>query len=132
MPREFSRTERVGEQIHRELAELIQRELKDPRVGMITLSGVEVSRDFGHAKIWFTVFGEAEAAREAQAGLQHAAGFLRRELARRMRLRVVPELHFHYDDTQARGAHLTALIDQAIADDESKHQDGDSGLTEEK
>lgn len=121
MPREFSRTLRVGEQIRRELAELI-RKVKDPRVGNVTFGEVEVSKDLAHAKVYFTVLGGgAEQARESAQGLNHAAGFLRRELGRVMRLRIVPELRFVYDDTQEKGARLSALIDQAVRADRERH-----------
>ncbi|SIT66191.1 ribosome-binding factor A [Ectothiorhodosinus mongolicus] len=117
MAREFSRAQRVGDQIQRELAELIREQLKDPRVGMVTLAGVDVSRDLAHARVYFTVLGDQSVIDSSVEGLRRAAGFLRRELGRRMRLRMVPELHFHYDDTQERGARLSALIDQALAED---------------
>lgn len=121
MPREFSRTLRIGEQIRRELAELV-RKVKDPRVGNVTFGEVEVSKDLVHAKVFFTVLGaEAEQARETGKGLNHAAGFLRRELGRVMRLRVVPELRFVYDDTQEKGARLSALIDEAVRSDRERH-----------
>lgn len=123
MPREFSRTLRVGEQIHRELAELIRVELKDPGIGMVTLGDVEVSRDLAYAKVYYTVFGEQAAIETSSAALRRAAGFLRRELARRMRLRVVPELRFIYDDSQARGARLDALITQAVREDRERHSE---------
>jgi ribosome-binding factor A len=123
MPRDFPRTERVGDQIQRELADLIRLQVKDPRVGMVTLAGVEVSRDLAHAKVWFTVLGDAKQVADTTEGLQRAAGFLRRELGRRMRLRMVPHLHFQYDDTQERGARISALIDQAVAEDRARHPD---------
>jgi ribosome-binding factor A len=126
MPKEYSRTERVGEQIHRELAELLREGVKDPRVGMLTLAGVEVSRDFSHAKVYFTVLGGEEAVRSTTEGLRHAAGFLRRELGRRLHIRVIPELHFVYDDTQEKGARLSALIDRAVAEDRARHTDDDA------
>lgn len=115
MAKEFSRTRRVGEQMQRELSELIQRELKDPRVGMITITGVEVSRDMSHAKVFVTVLGGGEhSVEESLATLGHAAGFLRHELGQRMKLRIIPELHFFYDASIERGAHLSALIDKAV------------------
>ena len=114
MAKEFSRTRRVGEQMQRELSELIQRELKDPRVGMITVTGVEVSRDMSHAKVFITVLGVDHPIEETLATLKHAAGFLRHELGQRMKLRIIPELHFFYDASVERGAHLSALIDKAV------------------
>lgn len=123
MPRDFSRSQRVGDQIQRELAELIREQVKDPRVGMLTLSGVEVSRDLAHAKVFFTVLGDKDAIEGTTQGLRQAAGFLRRELGRRMRIRTVPELHFQYDDTQEKGARISALIDEAVASDRARHPD---------
>ena len=121
MPREFSRTRRVGEQIQRELAELVRAELKDPRLGMVTIQAVEVTRDLGHAKVFFTVLGNKGPVQESQAVLQHAAGFLRGELGRRMVIRSVPQLHFVYDESVERGSRLSHLIDEAVASD--RHAD---------
>jgi ribosome-binding factor A len=115
--KEFSRSRRVGEQIQRELAELVQRELKDPRLGMITISAVEVSRDMSVAKVFFTVLGEGHDEKESLEGLERAAGFLRRELGHRMRLRSVPELRFQYDHSIEKGSRLSALINEAVASD---------------
>lgn len=123
--RDFHRSDRVGDQIQRELAELIRLEVKDPRVGMITLADVEVSRDLAYAKVFFTQLGGEEKGREAQQGLNHAAGFLRRALGQRMRLRSVPQLRFVYDDTPERGARMSSLIDQALAEDRAHHADSD-------
>ncbi len=114
MPKEYSRTVRVAEQIHRELPELI-RGIKDPRVGMVTVVDVEVTRDFSHAKIYFSVLGSDDEATDSTVGLKHAAAYLRRELGRRMRLRVVPELHFVYDETQKIGERISTLIDEGLA-----------------
>jgi ribosome-binding factor A len=115
MVRDAARPRRVAEQIQRELAEIIRVELKDPRVGMITLTDVEVSPDYSHAKVYFSMLGDATKVAEAGAGLERAAGFLRRELSHRMRLRVTPQLHFLYDESVERGARLTRLIDEAVA-----------------
>jgi len=121
MPKEFSRSRRVGEQMQRELAELIRDEVKDPRVGMVTVSGVEVSKDLAHAKVWFTVLGSEP--QESAAGLNRAAGFLRSQLSRRMMLRSVPLLHFQYDDSVVRGNELSSLIDEAVAADRGRVED---------
>ena len=115
MPRDFSRTLRVSEQIQRELAELIRLEVKDPRVGMVTLTGVEVTPDYAHAKVFFTRFGDVADIELSAHGLKNAAGFLRRELGHRIKLRVVPELHFIYDESIERGVRLSRLIDEAVA-----------------
>lgn len=124
----FSRSERVAEQIRRDLAVLIRERVKDPRVGMVTLLDVQVSKDLGHAKVWFDVL-DAEQAEVAEETLNHAAGFLRRELGRGLKLRVTPELRFFYDDTQIKGNTLSALIDKAVADDRAAHQDDVGGET---
>jgi ribosome-binding factor A len=111
-----SRRARIADQIQRELAEIIRTELRDPRVGsMVTLTGVEMSRDQSHAKVFFTVLGAESAAKDAAEGLQRAAGFLRSELAHRLSTRSVPELHFHFDESVERGVRLSRLIDEAVA-----------------
>lgn len=119
MPREYPRTVRVGEQIHRELAQLVRVAVKDPEVGMVTILEAVVSRDFAHAKIYFSVLGDEPTIRTSEAGLNRAAGFLRRELGRRMKMRTVPQLRFVYDDTEREGARIDALIDRARAEDAS-------------
>ncbi len=116
MPREFPRAHRVSEQIHRELAQLVHDTVKDPRVGMVTIVDVAVSRDLAHAKVYFTVLGDNEHTTKAsETGLNRAAGFLRSELGRRLKMRGVPELRFMYDDTQQKSARLDALIEAAMA-----------------
>lgn len=116
MPREFSRAERVAGQMRRELAQLVQAEVKDPDVGFVSISDVEVSRDLTHAKVFVTVF-EAEKAPASIRALQRAAGFLRSRLGQRMRIRNVPELHFRHDDSVETGMRLDRLIDTAIQAD---------------
>ena len=113
MPREYSRSQRVGDQLQRELALLIQQELKDPRVGMVTVTGVDVTRELERAVVYVTVLGDAAARETSLAGLRQAAGFLRRELGRRLRLRTVPELEFRYDSSGERGARVEALLREA-------------------
>lgn len=114
MPRDHSRTLRIAEQIQREIAELIRLELKDPRVGMVTLTDVEVSADYAHAKVFFTTLGTGDQIAAATAGLNHAAGFLRHELGQRIKLRGIPQLHFIYDESVERGVRLSRLIDEAV------------------
>jgi ribosome-binding factor A len=115
MPREFPRTRRVGEQIQREVAGILQEEFKDPRLGMISVSGVEVSRDLAHAKVYISVLGGEEDVSETVKVLNKAAGFLRHQLGQRMRLRSVPQLRFLYDGSLAEGARMDALIAAALA-----------------
>lgn len=114
MPKDFSRSSRIAEQIRRELAELIRLELKDPRVGLITLSGVDLTPDYAHAKVFYTTLAAAGARRDVEAGLRAAAGFLRRELGRRIRIHTMPELHFVFDESVERGDRLSRLIDTAV------------------
>ncbi len=122
MPKEFSRTRRVADQVQRELAELIRDEIRDPRVGSVTVSGVEVTRDLAHAKVYVTVLGvEGEENDVAVEVLNRAAGFLRGALGRRMKIRTVPALKFFHDPSFDRGARLSKLIDDAVSEDEQKH-----------
>ena len=114
-----NRSRRVGEQIQRELAELIQFTLKDPRLGRVTLSQVEVSRDLAYAKVYVTPGLGTDIAGSLQA-LTSAAGFLRRELGRRMKLRMTPELRFIHDTTLERASNISELIERARADDRSR------------
>ena len=109
-----ARSARIADQIQRELAELVRLEVRDPRVGLVTLTGVELSRDQSHAKVFFTVLGPGAEAAEALEGLQRAAGFLRTGLARRLTTRKVPELHFVHDESVERGMRLSRLIDEAV------------------
>ena len=111
----FSRRDRISEQIRRELAELIRTELKDPRVGMISITGVEVSADYAHAKVFFSSMSGREHLDSVLAGLQKAAGFLRRELGRRITIHNTPQLHFVFDESLERGADLSKLIQQAVS-----------------
>src|SRR6478735_12679276 len=99
MKKHSQRAQRVGEQIQRELAGLLRDAVKDPRVGRVTVTAVEVSADLSHAKIFFTHLAGRERADEATQGLQHSAGFLRSELSHRLQLYSVPQLHFAYDDS---------------------------------
>ena len=124
MPRKASsvpnRGYRVADQIQRDLAELIARELKDPRVGMVTLNAVEVTPDYAHAKVFFSLLtGDPE---ETAAGLNAAAGFLRNGLFKRLHIHTVPTLHFVFDRTTERAADMNALIAKAVAS-RSKNED---------
>ncbi len=121
MPKNYSRSDRVSEQIRRELAELIRMEVKDPRVGFVTLTSVEVSPDYAHAKVYFTTIEGEGAVPELALGLRRASGFLRRELGRRIRIHTIPELHWVYDRSIEHGATLSALIDEAVKSDEEHH-----------
>lgn len=114
--REFQRIDRLGAELRRELAVVLRDAVRDPRLGMVTIQDVRVSRDLAHAKVFFTCMGGDAAATDKL--LNHTlAGFLRRELAHRIRLRNMPELHFLYDMSIERGAHLMDLIHQATRDE---------------
>ena len=116
MPREFKRSERVAGSLRRELAQLIQMEVKDPEVGFVSLSDVEVSRDLAHAKIFITVF-ESEKAESSLKALKRASGYLRRRLGQEMRIHSVPELHFFHDASVETGQRMDGLIEAAVASD---------------
>lgn len=128
MAREYSRNQRVGDFLQQELALLIQRELGDPRVRMVSVTAVEVSRDLSHAKVFFTQLGvdDAEAARETAEVLNKAAGFLRSELARGATMRTVPRLHFRFDESVGRGRAMEDLIREVKAADSALHDDEDA------
>lgn len=117
MARSGPKASRLAEQIQRDLAEIVRLELKDRRVGMITLTGVELSADQSHAKVFFTSLGDAGALQHTQLALDHASGFLRSQLAHALKTRTVPQLHFVYDESVERGARLSRLIDEAVASD---------------
>jgi ribosome-binding factor A len=110
-----ARLARIADQIQRELSELIREELRDPRVRMVTITGVELARDQSHAKVYFTTLGSADETQACAEGLARAAGFLRAGLAHRLTTRTVPELHFAYDESIERGVRLSRLIDEAVA-----------------
>lgn len=113
----------------RELAQLIQNEIRDPRVGMTNVNDVEVSRDLSHAKVYVTFVGEDDA-KKIEDGVQvlnRAAGFLRSQLAGSIQMRAMPRLSFRYDETSVRGQQLSALIDKAVAADRKDLDEGEDG-----
>lgn len=125
MPFDYSRTERIGEQIKRELAQLIHDKVKDPRIGMVSILDVQVSKDLKLAKVYFDTL-QTDMASESEKGLNRAAGFLRHELAHNLSLRNTPALKFIYDDTEIKASALSDLIDKAIASDASSTDTKDS------
>lgn len=126
MPREFNRSARVAGQVRRELAQVIQKEVKDPEIGFISVSDVEVTRDLAHAKVFITVF-ESEKAAATLAALQRMAGYLRHRLSQEMRMRSVPELHFHHDASVENGLRMDGLINAAVASDKASSEGGQDG-----
>jgi ribosome-binding factor A len=125
VPRDFPRTRRVGEQLQRELASLIRDEISDPRLGMVSISAVEVSRDLSHAKVFFSTLGDQHDADVSLQVLQGAAGFLRHMLGKQLAMRHVPQLHFKQDHSLEQGARLSALIDSAVRADHQHDEDDD-------
>lgn len=132
MPKDYSRLQRVGDALRRELAELIQREMRDPRVGMVMVNEVEVSRDLAFARVFVTVLGKdsAQEATEALEVLNDAAGYLRSQLARSSTMRTTPRLKFEYDSSVLRGQHLSRLIDSAVATDRARDEGDDEDTGE--
>jgi ribosome-binding factor A len=120
MKKHSQRSQRVADQIQRQLAELLATEVKDPRVGRVTLTHVEVTPDLAHAKVYFTHLAGKERAEEAIDALSRTAGFLRSQLSHRLDLYTVPQLKFVYDDSIESGMRLSSLIDEAVAED-AKH-----------
>ncbi|GAA3931416.1 30S ribosome-binding factor RbfA [Litoribacillus peritrichatus] len=131
--KEYARTDRVGDFLQKELAQLIQFEIKDPRLGMVTVQEVRVSRDLGYADVFITVmaFGaqteeaKAEANKDALKVLNNAAGFLRTKIGQSFRARTTPELRFFIDDTLENGMKVSSLIEQAIREDSARRDDSD-------
>ena len=110
------RSQRVADQIQRDLAELIAMEVKDPRVGMVTLSEVQLTPDYAHAKVFFTtLIDDPASVQHTLTGLKKASGFLRNQLGKRLSIHTLPELHFVHDTSTSRGAALSKLIDEANA-----------------
>ncbi|WCK52853.1 30S ribosome-binding factor RbfA [Aneurinibacillus sp. Ricciae_BoGa-3] len=106
------RTNRVGEQIKKELSQIIQREIKDPRVGFVTVTGVEVSGDLSQAKVFISIFGDEEKQADSLKALEKAKGFMRTEIGRRVRLRHTPELIFKVDESVEYGHRIETLLTQ--------------------
>ncbi len=136
---DFNRSRRVGELIQRELATMLTRDVKDPRLSFVSITAVDVTRDLGFAKIFYTIIStdndESKSSEEKRTedkakvkeALVKASGFLRYELGQRIKLRIVPRLEFRYDESVLHGAQLTQLIDNAIATDEERgdHDESD-------
>jgi ribosome-binding factor A len=128
MPKEFSRTQRVADFLKQEISQIIQREVRDPRVGMTSVTDVEVARDLSYAKVFVTILGvnnETEA-KPAIDVLNHASGFLRTQISKVMSARTTPKLRFVFDKSITRGAQMSKLIDDVVAQDrEHARQRGD-------
>jgi ribosome-binding factor A len=127
--RSFSRSDRVAEQIQRNLSELFRRSLKDPRAGWVTITLVHVTRDYSHARVFYTVM-ETHKRDSTQQALESASGYLRSELSRSIRLFVIPRLHFIYDESVERGIHVTGLISQVVCAENEEFRTQKSILSE--
>lgn len=126
MSREFKRSDRVAQELKKEVAVILQREVKDPRIGMVTVSDVEVSRDLAYAKIFITFLfdNDQEAINQGMKGLEKASPYIRSLVGKAMRLRIVPELHFIYDESLVEGMRMSNLVSNVIREDEAKHKEG--------
>ncbi|RYV03358.1 30S ribosome-binding factor RbfA [Shewanella sp. OPT22] len=126
MAKEFSRTRRIGQQLQQELAMVIQRDMKDPRIGMVTVNDVDVSRDLSFAKVYVTFFDEnPEQIQEKLAALTKASGYIRSLVAGRMKLRVMPELKFEYDSSLVEGMRMSTLVTEVVIKDQEKAKSSD-------
>lgn len=128
MAREFKRTDRVAEQLQREIAQIIQQDIKDPRLGMVTVSGVDISKDLYYATAYVTFLGigdDEKSIKEALSILNQASGYVRSLLGKRMKMRVIPNLKFEYDSSIATGSEMSALINKA------RNKDGETSSDQE-
>ncbi|MBD2809833.1 30S ribosome-binding factor RbfA [Xenorhabdus sp. Vera] len=131
MAREFSRTQRVAQEMQKEIAIILQREVKDPRIGMATVSGVEVSRDLAYAKVFVTFLNvlvdghDSDRVKEGIKALNEASGFIRSLLGKAMRLRVIPELTFSYDSSLVEGMRMSNLVSNVVKNDEQRRASTD-------
>ena len=136
MAKEFSRTQRVSQEMQKEIAIILQREVKDPRIGMVTGSGGEVSRDLAYAKVFVTFLNDSDpnAVRVGLKALHEASGFIRMLIGKAMRLRVVPELTFSYDNSLVEGMRMSNLVTSVVKNDEERRaaSGNASGNTEEE
>jgi hypothetical protein len=125
MSREFKRSDRVAQELKKEVAVILQREVKDPRIGMVTVSDVEVSRDLAYAKIFVTFLfdNDQEAINQGMKGLEKASPYIRSLVGKAMRLRIVPELRFIYDESLVEGMRMSNLVSNVIREDEAKHKE---------
>ncbi|GAL06036.1 30S ribosome-binding factor RbfA [Photobacterium aphoticum] len=132
MSKEFSRTQRVAQQLQKELAVILQREIKDSRIGMTTISSVDVSRDMNYAKVYVTFFTVGEqTAEESLAALREMAPYIRSLLGKEIRLRVTPELNFIFDKSLTEGMRISNLVSKAVRDDEERRGDEPQSKDEE-
>lgn len=131
MAKEYSRTSRVSQQVQKELARILQQEVKDPRIGMVTISGVDITRDLAYAKVFVTFLTIGDQTNdESLEGLNAASGYIRKLLGKAMRLRIVPEVRFCFDETLTEGLRISSLVSGAVKNDQIKL--AESGREEEE
>ena len=126
-----SRTQRVGELMKQEIARLLERGLRDPRIGFVTVTEVRVSKDLRNAKVFVSVYGDESAKESTLEGLRSGKGFMRTELGRRIRLRVVPDLVFILDSSMERRAHIDRLLQEVVDDDSAANEAKPNGSDED-
>jgi len=133
MAKEFSRTSRVSQQVQKELARILQQEVKDPRIGMVTISGVDITRDLAYATVFvtFLTIGD-QTNEESLKGLNAASGYIRRLLGKAMRLRIVPEVRFTFDETLTEGLRISELVSGAVKNDKVKLKEAGRDEEEEQ
>ncbi|WP_028863711.1 30S ribosome-binding factor RbfA [Psychromonas aquimarina] len=123
MAKEYSRTSRVSQQVQKELARILQQEVKDPRIGMVTISGVDITRDLAYAKVFVTFLTIGDQTNdESLEGLNAASGYIRRLLGKAMRLRIVPEVRFCFDETLTEGLRISEMVSSAVKVDKTKFE----------
>ncbi len=133
MAKEYSRTSRVSQQVQKELARILQQEVKDPRIGMVTISGVDITRDLAYAKVFVTFLTIGDQTNdESLEGLNAASGYIRRLLGKAMRLRIVPEVRFCFDETLTEGLRISELVSSAVKVDKSKLEESDRSDEDEE
>jgi len=129
MAREYARTDRVGQQIQKEIATILMREIKDPRLSMTTVSAVEVTRDLAYAKIFVTFFNDnKDEIKESLEVLAEAEGYIRSLLGKRLRARIMPHLRFIYDSSMSEGVRMSALVAEAVASDKNSNNEVDEDI----
>ena len=127
---QYKRANRVGDLMKEEISRIIQHELKDPGIGFVTITGVELSDDLKHAKIFYSVLGDEEAKKESSSALRRACGFVQREMGRRLRLKYTPEIYFLFDPSVEYGARIERLIEKMHQSERSTKDDLPSGEDE--
>ncbi|MDF7667256.1 30S ribosome-binding factor RbfA [Orbaceae bacterium ESL0727] len=125
MAKSFSRASRVGHELQKEIAIILQREIKDPRLGMVTVSGVDLSRDLAYAKVFVTFLNDSDphAIEQGLKVLNDATGYIRSLIGKAMKLRIIPELKFNYDESLVKGMQMSNLVADVIKNDHERHKE---------